>query len=92
MKKTAITILMDEERMRAVKMYMEKKAADLEKELEETLERLYEKYVPANVRDYLLQRYETETPAKAKKERKKQSEVTCQETVRGDVLADQPRI
>lgn len=92
MKKTAITILMDEERMRAVKMYMEKKEAGLERELEETLERLYEKYVPANVRDYLLQRYETETPAKAKKERKKQSGVTCQEAVRGDVLAEQPHI
>ena len=53
MKKEAITIQMDAEKLRAVKRYMEKKDADLEKELGDSLQKLYEKYVPATVREYI---------------------------------------
>ena len=62
MKKEAITIQMDAEKLRAVKRYMEKKDADLEQELGDSLQKLYEKYVPASVREYIDEGCE-DTPA-----------------------------
>ena len=53
MKKESITIQMDGEKLRAVKRYMEKKDVDLTKELCDQLQRLYEKFVPASVREYI---------------------------------------
>jgi len=53
MKKESITIQMEAEKLRAVKRYMEKKDTDLEQELCDHLQRLYEKLVPANVREYI---------------------------------------
>ena len=50
MKKETVTVGIEAEKLRAIKRYMGKKDADLEQELGEQLQRLYEKYVPANVR------------------------------------------
>ena len=63
MKKEAITIKMDAEKLRAVKRYMEKKDADLEKELGDSLQKLYEKYVPATVREYIDESANEKSPA-----------------------------
>lgn len=62
MKKEAITIQMDAEKLRAVKRYMEKKDADLDQELGDSLQKLYEKYVPSSVREYIDEGCE-DTPA-----------------------------
>lgn len=62
MKKEAITVQMDAEKLRAVKRYMEKKDADLEQELCDQLQRLYEKFVPANVREYIDESADIEIP------------------------------
>lgn len=70
MKKESITIQMDGEKLRAVKRYMEKKDADLTKELCDQLQRLYEKYVPASVREYIDEGSE-DAPAPAKKQKEK---------------------
>lgn len=77
MKKEAVTIPMDAEKLRAVKRYMEKKDADLEQELCDSLQKLYEKYVPASVREYIDEGCE-DTPAattslKKQKEKNKAS-------------------
>jgi len=77
MKKEAVTIQMDAEKLRAVKRYMEKKDADLEQELCDSLQKLYEKYVPASVREYIDEGCE-DTPAattslKKQKEKNKAS-------------------
>lgn len=53
MKKESITVQMGGEKLRAVKRYMEKKDADLTQELCDSLQKLYEKYVPASVREYI---------------------------------------
>lgn len=53
MKKETITVSMDAEKLRAVKRYMGKKEADLDQELCDALQKLYEKYVPATVREYI---------------------------------------
>jgi hypothetical protein len=62
MKKAMINLSFDEEKLSAIRMYMTKKDADLDTELLSQLEKLYEKYVPANVRDFIADRYTTEEP------------------------------
>ena len=42
---------MDAEKLRATKKYMEKKELPIEQELADVLKKLYEKHVPATVRD-----------------------------------------
>lgn len=72
MKKESITLQFEAEKLRAVKRYMEKKDADITQELEDQLQRLYEKFVPANVREYIDESAEvTSASAKKQKEKKK---------------------
>ena len=72
MKKEAITIQMDAEKLRAVKRYMEKKDADLEKELGDSLQKLYEKYVPATVREYIDESANEKSPVSASPKKQKE--------------------
>ena len=53
MKQINFTITADEEKLNALKRYMGKKELDLESEMEDALRKLYEKYVPAPVREYI---------------------------------------
>ncbi|MPM24915.1 hypothetical protein SDC9_71403 [bioreactor metagenome] len=80
MKKDTITISLEAEKLRAIKKYMEKKDASLKDEMADQLQRLYEKYVPANVREYIDEREEEENkPTKPKKAANTSQEV---ETIR----------
>lgn len=75
MKKESMKISFNAEKLRAVKTYMEKKEIDLEDELVDQLEKLYDKYVPANVREYIDDKQEEEKrKRKPKKPTKKQVE------------------
>ena len=68
MKKDTIVISLEAEKLRAIKKYMEKKEADLQAEMADQLQKLYEKYVPANVREYIDDREDEEIkPEKPKK-------------------------
>ena len=68
MKKETIAISLEAEKLRAIKKYMEKKEADLQEEMADQLQKLYEKYVPANVREYIDEREEDViAPEKTKK-------------------------
>lgn len=60
MKKESIKISINAEKLRAVKTYMEKREVDLEDELVDQLEKLYDKYVPTNVREYIDDKQEEE--------------------------------
>ena len=53
MKQETISISMDAAKLRATQKYMEKKELSIEKELADALQKLYEKHVPATVRDYI---------------------------------------
>ncbi|KAF5054333.1 hypothetical protein DSECCO2_389050 [anaerobic digester metagenome] len=64
MKKDIVKISVDAEKLRAVKQYMEKKESKLEDELTEQVQKLYEKYVPANVREYIDDKHEEESKVK----------------------------
>lgn len=61
MKKDIVRISVDAEKLRAIKQYMEKKESKLEDELTEQVQKLYEKYVPANVREYIDAKQEEES-------------------------------
>lgn len=64
MKKDTISVSLEAEKLRAIKKYMEKKEIDVQVELEEQLQKLYEKYVPVNVREYIDEKNEEESRAK----------------------------
>lgn len=53
MKQVSLTITFDEEKLSALKRYMSKKELDLDREMTDALVKLYEKYVPAPVREYI---------------------------------------
>lgn len=52
MKKT-VTVSFDEDKLKALKIYLEKKNQNIEDELEQHLDVLYNKTVPAVVREFL---------------------------------------
>ena len=64
MKQEIISISMDAAKLRATQKYMEKKALSIEKELADALQKLYEKHVPATVRDYIDETVDDESSAK----------------------------
>lgn len=77
MKKDAVTIQMGAEKLRATKRYMEKKDADLEQELCDSLQKLYEKYVPSSVREYIDEGSEDALPAAMPPKKQKEKDKTA---------------
>ena len=60
MRQSSVTIPYEEEKLTALRRYMGKKELELETEMLDALTKLYEKYVPAPVREYID---ENDTPA-----------------------------
>lgn len=69
MKKTTITLSYDEEKLNALKLYIEQKSTQVEDELVSALDVLYQKHVPSGVREYIDMRSGT-VPAPATKVRR----------------------
>jgi len=67
MKKTTISISFEDEKLNALKRYMCKKNVDIEIELTTQLEKLYTKYVPAGVQEYINEREADDIPAPIKR-------------------------
>ena len=53
MKKTSVSIMYDDEKLNAIKLYMSQRDLDFKEELEKYVDSLYAKYVPANVREFI---------------------------------------
>lgn len=53
LKKTTVTISYDEEKLKALRLYLELKGSKLEDELTKIIETLYTKIVPTGVREYI---------------------------------------
>lgn len=53
MKKATISISFDQEKLRALQFYAGKRDSSLEAELDDFMAKLYEKYVPAQTREYI---------------------------------------
>lgn len=78
MKTVNVSIEFDEHKVKALKIYLEKKETTVEEQMKKALESLYEKSVPAGVRDFLSMSYEesAKSPKKPKKTLKADTEVT----------------
>lgn len=76
MKKTSITISFDEEKLSALKMYLEQKNMQVEDELEKSLGILYTKNVPAGVRDFIDMKSGTQKTATTPKQRKQKPSIS----------------
>lgn len=69
MKKATITISFEQEKLKAVQFYIGKKNTSLEVELDEFMERLYVKFVPAQTREYIESMTDQEPAAPARPRR-----------------------
>lgn len=84
MKKAVIKVSLNAEKLRAVENYMEKKEVNLEEELVDQVQKLYQRYVPVNVREYIDEKQEEEKKKrKPKKSPKKQAETNNPSTIEG---------
>jgi len=63
MKKVTVNIAYDEDKLSALKLYLEQKGAQLEAELTNALDTLYAKTVPAGVRTFIGMRSGVEESA-----------------------------
>ena len=69
MKKATLTASFDSEKLDALTYHMGKKEADLQTELEDTVQKLYEKHVPQATREYIDDKLMREAAAKSKPKR-----------------------
>lgn len=53
MKKSSISIMYEDEKLSAIRLYMSQRDLDFKEELEKSVDALYAKYVPANVREFI---------------------------------------
>lgn len=70
MRKASITISFDEEKLSALKMYLEQKNMNVEDELEKAIDILYTKNVPAGVRDFIDMKSGTQKTSSVPKQKK----------------------
>ena len=66
MKKSSISIMYDDEKLSAIKSYMSQRDLDFKEELEKSVDSLYAKYVPANVREFIDMKSTISKPTKKK--------------------------
>ena len=67
MKKTSVNIMYDDEKLNAIRLYMSQRDLDFKEELEKSVDTLYAKYVPANVREFIDMKELQTKPPKPKK-------------------------
>lgn len=84
MKKSTISIGFDTEKLGAIKQYMGRKEAEPEKELEDAVQKMYEKFVPVAVREYIEAREASEQEKPKGSARKSQPDQLCRNTDQGE--------
>ena len=70
-----VTVSFDEEKLSAIKIYLEQKDKDVESELSKFFDLLYEKAVPANVRNYIELKGSSSTSKKMSAQKSKEEKV-----------------
>ena len=75
MKKTSVSIMYDDEKLNAIRLYMSQRDLDFKVELEKSVDALYAKYVPANVREFIDMKSVLTKPSKPKKQKEENTEV-----------------
>ena len=69
MKKATLTVSFESEKLDALTYHMGKKEADLQAELNDTMQKLYEKHVPQATREYIEDKLQREAASKEKPKR-----------------------
>ena len=71
MKKVTVTIQYDDTKLSSIKYYLEKKGLDVQEELSKSLDTLFNRVVPAQVREFIaVQNGEEPAPQSKEKGRK----------------------
>lgn len=76
MRKTNVSIIYDNEKLNAIRLYMLQRDLDFKEELEKSVDSLYAKYVPANVRGFIDMKGLQTKPPKPKKPKIESEEKT----------------
>ena len=95
MSKSTIQMAFDAEKLAAIKQYMGKKEADLNAELDDFMQKLYEKYVPAPVREYIESRSDSEEAKPPKQPRPRPAKDKTTPPVNGGIeppARDRPQL
>ncbi len=53
MRKVTVSVQVDAEKLRAIQFYAGRKDSSMETELEDCINKIYEKYVPSQTREYI---------------------------------------
>lgn len=69
MKNATLTVSFESEKLDALTYHMGKKEADLQAELNDTMQKLYEKHVPQTTREYIEDRLKRDASVKEKSKR-----------------------
>lgn len=69
MKNSTLTVSFESEKLDALTYHMGKKEADLQAELNDTMQKLYEKHVPQATREYIEDRLKRDASVKEKPKR-----------------------
>ena len=69
MRNTTTNVSFNTEKLDALKFHMEKRDTDLQGELNDTVQKLYEKYVPQATREYIEDKITREAQAKERPRR-----------------------
>ena len=67
MKKTSVNIMYDDEKLNAIRLYMSQRDLNFKEELEKSVDTLYSKYVPTNVREFIDMKSLQAKPPKPRK-------------------------
>ena len=76
MKKITLTVSYEEEKVKALRWYLEQKGTKLEDELTKAVDTLFNKNVPANVRSYICKDEDAPPASEAPKSKKPKPEET----------------
>ena len=74
MKKINLTVSYEEEKVKALRWYLEQKGTKLEEELVKAVDTLFNKNVPANVRNYICKDEDAPPAAEASKVRRSRAD------------------
>ena len=64
MRKITVSVQVDAEKLRAIQFYVGRKNSTVEAELEDCVNKIYEKYVPAQTREYIESIAAVERPSR----------------------------
>lgn len=81
MKNSSITITYDSEKLTAIKKYMAMRQLDFENEIEKSVDAMYKKYIPANVREYIEMRLDDEPSEKPKSKPRSKNAINTDQSI-----------